>query len=1137
MNHRNSVLHSGLVALLGVLVGMVSPALSQVTAGGIRGVVSDPTGAVIPGADITAMNTATGQAASAQTTEAGVFVLGNIPVGDYDLAVESEGFKRYFQTGVNVATATTSTINVTLDLGDVTETVTVEGAALPLMQTDNSEISTVMERKMVLDLPLDLGGRAVSGGSGRRQIDAFVFLTPGIVGNQWKKSFMGSAGHTSQAIIDGIPHALQESPGLTARTSPPFEAVEEFKVSTTMYPADQGRGFGITNFTLKSGTNNFHGNAFMFLRNGKLDATGFFNTIQSSLRQNEFGGTLGGPIIKNKTFFYGSYQGFRKRGIQGARGLNTIPPVAFRSGDFSALRTPSGELIRIFDPSTTTADGAGGFVRQPFPDNRIPQHVFAGGIAENLLSLLPEPDSPGIERNWVSRAFSPNDDDVWSIKVDHNAGSHRISFSYWWVDYNAKGFSSWGSNIPDTGTKRDFTGGGYRVNWDWVVRPTVLNHFGWGFSTSDKERLGNSEAPGNILGIPNIPQDVSEYPRFELPGYLAMGNSRAGPDLTTDDAVIFTDTLSWTRGRHQLKIGGEYWWQRFSRFDGREAAGVFRFNRLSTSQPNDPLSGSLGDPVASLLTGDVWSSIRRVNPTKVLYDTQYLAMFVDDKIQITPKLTASLGLRYDLPWAIGAKDDIISALDPNLPNEAAGGLPGAYVFGNDRVRPGLDLTEWGPRAALAYTLNEKTVIRSGFGIIYAQANALVSGMELRGHSLIAGWVDISNTQTLDQGVTSAFMLENGPPAFRGTLPNLDSTIKIGDQADYMNPHGGKAAYTTNYNFTIQRQLPGNMYVDLAYVGNKGTNLPSNMETLNQVSSQYLSLGPTLQQQVGSPQANAVGIGVPYPRFRGSVNQALRPYPQYLDIVLHASPIGNHTYHSFQMKAQRRFSNRLGFLVSYTMSKNISDTNGNSWSAIEHKPLDTGNRGLEKSLSPIDVTHNLVTNWIYQLPGNSLTGAAGKMLKGWQLAVTTLYQSGAPIAISGGSPLPIFGGGNRPSRVAGVSGRTGVGAGEFDPATDLYLDVNAYQVSAPFTLGDVSRREPNIRTFPFLNESVTLSKRTFIPSISENFNVEFRAEFFNIFNRVVFGGPATNVNNRQSFGKIGGQANVPRTIQFALKVNF
>ena len=1048
MIHARSYVVSRFVVGLLTLAGSATLAYAQVTAGGIRGVVADPTGAVIPGAEVMITNLATAQSVSTQTTEAGVYVLGNIPVGDYDLSVESAGFKRFEQTGVNVATATTSTINVTLDLGDVTETVTVEGSAIPLMQTDNSEISTVMERKMVIDLPLDLGGRAVSGGSGRRQIDAFVFLTPGIVGTQWKKSFMGSPGHTSQAIIDGIPHALQESPGLTARTSPPFEAVEEFKVSTTMYPADQGRGFGITNFTMKSGTNQFHGNAFLFLRNGKMDATGFFNTIQSSLRQNEFGGTLGGPVIRNKTFFFGSYQGFRKRGITGALGLATIPPVAFRNGDFSSLRAPNGELIGIFDPTTTASDGAGGFVRQPFPNNRIPNQVFAGSVGESLLGLLPQPDSGGIERNWTSRAFSPNNDDVWSIKADHNAGPHRFSFSYWWVEYNSRGFSAWGDNTLDTGTNRTFTGGGYRLNWDWVVRPTLLNHFGWGFSTSDKDRLGNSEAPGNILGIPNIPQDVRAYPRFELPGYLAMGNTRAGPDLTTDDAVIFTDTLSWTTGRHQLKFGGEYWWQRFSRFDGREAAGVFRFNRLSTTQPNHPLAGSLGDPVASLLTGNVYAGIRRVNPTKVLYDTQYLAFFVDDKIQVTPKLTASIGLRYDLPWSVRAHNDIISALDVNLANEAAGGLPGAYVFGNDKVRPGLDYTEWGPRAALAYTLDDKTVIRSGFGIIYAQSNALVNGMELGGHSLIAGWVDISNTQTLDQGITPAFLLDNGPPAFTGTLPDLSPTIKVGDQADYMSPDGGKAAYTTNYNFTIQRQLPWNTYVDLAYVGNKGTNLPSNMLTLNQVPSQYLGLGPVLRAQVGSADAIAAGVGAPFPGFRGSVNQALRPYPQYLDIPAHANPVGNHTYHSFQMKAQRRFSKGLGFLVSYTLSKNLSDTNGNSWSWIEHKPIDTGNRGLEKSLSPIDVTHNLVTNWIYQLPGNNVTGPASKLVKGWQLAVTTLYQSGAPIAIAGGAPLPIFGGANRPNRVLGVSGRTGVSAGAFDPATDLYLDANAYEVLGP-----------------------------------------------------------------------------------------
>ncbi len=1127
---------ANIVLLVVSLTGFAGVAWAQATAGSLRGVVTDQTGSVIPSADVMATNLSTGQQLATQTTEAGVFVLGNVPVGDYELAVESIGFKRHTQQPVNVGTASTTSINVTLQVGEVTESVTVEGSFTPLMQTDNSEVSTVMERKMVIDLPLDLGGRtATAGASGRRQIEAFIYLTPGITGDQWNKHFLGSPMHSSQAVVDGIPHALQESPGLTGRTSPPFEAVEEFKVATTMYPADTGRGFGVVNYTMKSGTNEWHGNAFWFVRNDKLDASGFFNDERPIVRQNEFGGTIGGPILKNKLFVAGAYQGFRRRGGATSRGTQTIPTAAFRNGDFSELRTPAGAQIPIFDPRSNRPDGQGGIVRDPFPNNIIPGSQISR-VAADVMSAMPEPDRPGIVDNWNDRSKIPTDDDVYSTKVDYNVSEkHRVSFSMWRVDLGQNRFAAWGEDsILDTGFGTFFTGGGYRVNYDFTVRPTLLNHFAWGYSNSDKDRIGNFESPGNVFNIPNIPTDVEQVSSFQVPGYLAIGNAGGGPDITKDSANIFTDTVTWIKGRHNIKFGGEFWSQRFSRFDGRQAAGIFQFNRQSTSQPNSPNFSNWGDSVASMLVGDVFSSERLVNPIDAIYDTNYLAFFAEDKFQVSQKLTLSLGLRYDLPWSIKERNENISAIDFNLANPNAGGLPGAYVFGNDRIRPDLDTTQWAPRLAMAYRWNEKTVIRAGFGLIYAQTNALVSGMELGGSSLLAGFFDRSNPRSLDQGITPAYSLDDGPPPFEGTLPNLDPGIKVGDVADWIDPDGGKAAYTTNFNFTIQRELPFGLFTDLAYVGAKGTNLPSKLDNPNQVGTEYLGLGSLLNANINSPGAIEAGFTSPYPGFNGTVSQSLRRFPQYTNLVIHASPVGNHTYHSFQAKVQKRFSHGLSFLVAYTLSKTISDTQGNAWANIESAARDTGNRGLEKAVAPFDQGHNLSVNFVYELPGSTLTGAKGALLKGWQLSGSVLYQNGVPLSISGGPSLPLFNGGNRPNRVSGVDRFTGVSKGDFDPAQDLLLNINAFSQPAPFTYGDVSRTEPDLRGFSFWNESLSLVKRTYI---REQMNVEFRAEFFSIFNRVVFTNPASNANNAQSFGRVSGQANTPRTIQFALKFNF
>lgn len=1131
------VLHYGFAAAL--LLGLAGTSYAQATAGTIRGVITDSSGAIIVAAEVRATNLGTDQAVSAQTTEAGVYVLGNVPVGNYRLEAESPGFRGFAREPINVATASTTAVDIRLELGQVTETVTVEAAAAALVQTDSAEVSTVMEKKMVMDLPLGLGSTS-GGGSGRRQIEQFIFLTPGVTGNNWEKHFLGSPQQTSQAIIDGVPHGLQESPGLTVRTSPPFEAVEEFKISTTLYPADQGRGFGISNYTLKSGTNQFHGNAFWFVRNDQLDSSGFFSPRRPIVRQNEYGGTLGGPVVKNKTFFFTSYQGFILRSGAPGAALRTIPTTAFRQGDFGELRTPSGNLIPIFDPASTRADPAGGFARDPFDGNRIPSARISP-VAAQVLGLLPQPDGPGIVDNWLDRSSSPVTDYSVSVKADHSHGdNHRFSMTWWKPRLDAKRYSTFGKghSLDPSTSSILIVGGGTRGSWDWTVTPKMLNHFAYGYSFSNKDRTHNDREThwNEQLGIPGIPTDRSGFPQFTISPYVSMGT--ANHVIRTEDrAHILTNTLSWTRGRHYFKFGGEYWNQRFMRARTRGETGEFHFNKFATSQPNSPSFSTWGDAAASMLLGQVFRGYRRVNPTDNIFYTTYSAVFFEDKIQLTPKLTMSLGLRYEIPTPIRVEDGAWSVIDLDLPNPAAGGIPGAHVFGDDG-RPDTDYNEWSPRVSLAYRLNDKTVIRSGFGLIYAQSNALSAGIELGGNEFRAGFTDFSQPRSLDQGVTPAFVLDRGFPPFEGKLPNLVPGLNVGRTADYISPTSGRAAYTTNYNLTIQRELPFKMFADIAYVGNKGTRLPSNMENLNQVPSSYLSLGATLRANINSMQAHEAGITAPYPGFSGSVAQALRPYPQFTGLVTHANGIGNSTYHSMQARVQKRFSRGLSFLVSYTLSKSISDNQGNAWANAEIKALDSGNRALEKSISPFDQTHNLATSWVYELPlGKSATGGAAKVLKGWQVAGITQYRSGPPLRIFGGSALPIFGGGNRPDRVAGVDRRTGVSPGDFDPARHLYLNIDAFAQPAPYTFGNVSRVEPDLHGFSFWTENFTLSKRTFVPSISENFNVEFRAEFFNLFNRVVFGSPASNVNSRQGFGRVRGQANGPRAIQFGLKFNF
>ena len=1119
-------------------LAVIPQSWAQVQTGAIRGTVSDQSGAIVPQAEVEATNLKTNVKTSTVSTDAGVYLL-NVPVGEYQVAAKKSGFKEAVNQQVFVTVASTTTLNFGLELGEVSQQVTVAESVVPILTKDSAIVATVLDRDMIMDLPLSVNGQY-------RDPENFLVLTPGVTGDTFGKNFNGSTWMASQVVIEGLPASLPDVPGIVGlgTGTPPIEAYEEFTVQTTLYPAEQGRGFGISNYTLKSGTNAFHGNAWEFLRNDILDSRGFFNTTKPIVRQNEFGGTLGGPIIKDKTFFFGAISSLRLRGGSPVRSTVTIPNQAFRIGDFSQLRNnATGELIPIFDPATTRPDGQGGFVRDPFAGNIIPGNRVSA-VAKRVMDLLPQPDFPGIVNNWVSRQASPTDNDLFSIKIDHTFNDHHKVYGNMWRLFRAKADASFEFGKGQA-LDRGFPGGapitGWRVNWDWTVSPSVLNHFAYGFyGQSGLGRRPDPRRGNDLIQIPNTPTDAPGMSRLNVAGYAPMGNSDEQPEQRWSQGWTMADNVSWTRGRHQFKFGGEHWIQRYptlSLLSSGGLSGTFNFGNLETSQPNSPNYGSWGNSLASFLLGQVNSAAKLGGSQKRVLEQYYLAFFVSDKIQVSPRLTLDVGLRYDIPWAY--RDNVrFSGVDLNLPNPGAGNRRGAYVFGAEALAPPIDWTEWGPRLGLAYSLNDKTVLRAGYGILYAQTNATSLGGFQFGSAFEAGFSGSGvSTQSLNNGVSPAFLLDSGFPPLPPAKDNLVPTINIGGNADYLSPSGGKQSYTQNWTLGFQRELPAGIALELNYVGNKGTRLPSGLENLNQVPTNFLNLGALLTQPFDSTQAIAAGIVSPYPGFSGSVAQALRPFPQYSNIYNAAQPIGHMTYHSMQMKLQKRFSTGLSFLVAYTLSKTITDTDQGGYSAFTSAGRDNAQRQLEKSLAPGDRPHNLVASFVYELPGRNLTGAAGAVAKGWSVSGIARYLSATPIGVSGGPALPIFGGGNRPNRVAGVDARSGVDAGNFDPARDIFLNLAAFAQPAPFTIGNAGRFEPNLRGFATLNENFSIIKRTYLNSIREGLNVEIRGEFFNAFNRVVFSNPSADFNSPANFGRVGGQANQPRIIQLALRVNF
>ena len=713
----------------------------------------------------------------------------------------------------------------------------------------------------------------------------------------------------------------------------------------------------------------------------KLDARSFFSSEKPIIRQNEFGGTFGGPVIlpklyngKDRTFFYFTYSGFRLHGGLPTPGLVTLPTVQERAGDFSDYPYP------LFDPATTKPDGHGGYTRLPFPNNQIPQNRFSA-VAQRAIPLIPNPDIAGTYfNNYVDRSNQPSSDNDWSLKFDHVISEKQhISGAYWWVhgntQINGPVAGVFNPGFRDTPTEA----GGWRVSDEYTITPSLVNHAGFGYTPTSPTwshwtldpRLGNQ-----TLQIPGIPADSHGYPQLSFTSlYQGLGNSNAnGTDPQFFQNWTGVDDLSWVKGPHQLKFGFEYRRREMTLLDRRNEGGTFNFSPLSTSLPNSPDFAIDGNAFASMLLGEVYSASRAVPAPIRHFQDGFWGLYAEDAWKITHRLTVSLGLRYEVPNYAREKDGQISFLNLNTPNPGAAGLPGALVFlGSGSGRTGSNNvfgsynTSFSPRFGLTYSPNDRTVFRLGYGVFRIYPNY----GRLNGCNFWCSGFGLQPVVTsTNQGVTSAFALDQGFPVSPVSPPIFDPSLNNNGAVSYVNASANRPALMQSWTFDIQRNLPFGIMLDAAYVGSKTNGLWTGLENINQVNPKYLGLGQTLLADINSPQAAAAGVTAPYAGFAGSVAQALRPYPQYTEIDDMYQPTGYSFYNSLQLRVQKRYSNGLSFLLAYTFSKNIGapggDTFGDIFGGGGQIAMDTYNRKLEKSLINFDQTHTLVLSWNYDL---------------------------------------------------------------------------------------------------------------------------------------------------------------------------
>jgi hypothetical protein len=1164
---------------------------AQTDRANLTGTVTDQSGALVPNASVTAVHIATNATRTATANASGEYVFPQLVVGEYRLRAEAPGFKASVNSGIVLTPGATARADIKLEVGQVSESVQVSAQAA-LIQTDTAKVQTAVSPKFIEDLPLVVGGQL------RSPLD-LVSIVPEAKGGGQITVAGGQEGGWD-LTIDGFsatPAAPFEQRLWTMVNSPSVDALQEFAVDTNGFKAEYGHaGGGSFAFVSKSGTNQFHGNLYEFLRNDYFDAAGFFDNATGKrkpvLRQHDFGGTIGGPVWipkvyngRDKSFFFVSNERFRNR--TGPRADQfTIPLPEMLQGDFSNWKNENGVLLPIYDPATTR-DVNGTLVRDPFPGNIIPANRIST-VAKNVIALATMrpnlPDSRGIlnpnpRLNFLTTTGTQTDPwDKWSAKGDHIFNSsQRVGFLFQknrtlqlaiGDPPGLPGPLNNGFQYGDTWTKV------YRGTHDWNIGATVLNHIAIGFNDWGQVRRAGDPSYNQgwspKIGLKNtaIPDLMFPELRFDG-GYSTWGRAEYGGSYNKTGG--FTDDVNWIKGAHTLKFGFQYQRDHYNGYGSHSASGSLAFARTSTSVPLDQTNTS-GNSFASFLLGQV-SSAALQTERFVSDQWKYYAFYAQDDFRISPKLNISYGLRWEYtpPTVEGYGPDQYMNFNPSLPNAYAGGIPGAIEYagfgeGRTNTRTLYPGWPWGfsPRIGIAYTLNDNTVLR------LSAARTFGSMKNTGGSSHWQGFIGEYSFNNNTNNVDPAFLLDEGYPAWPAPPflrpEGLNASNPGSNNVNYWQTYdAGRLPEYYNWSFGLQRGLPGNMVIEAGYNAQLGRHLATNQVSLNQVDpniflahAQRLGSIDTARtlflRDINHPEAVAAGFRKPYPNFTGTVRQSLRPFPQFNTINTAGDGgdrSGSSSYHAFILKWEKRYSSGLTFLNSYVFSKTLSNVgaaNADGSSTMTHY-----NRALNWTYAGNDQPHSVKFSYSYELPFGKgkpfLAGGFGSaVLGGWRIAGIHQYASGTPMSLNPGyNPFDAVFASNRVSVNSHEDWKnTNYKGDKFDPNADLWWDVNNMDRTptdsprsdvavwvARSSFGNAPARNGAVRSPWNLSENVTIS-RTF--RFSEGVKLDLRGEGFNIFNRVRWGGPENNLTS-QNFGRVTSQANTARQIQLGLKLSF
>ena len=1110
------------VVVLLWLIGVAMPGLAQVDTGTVVGTIKDSTGAVVPGATAAATEMDTGTKTTVKSDSDGNFVITPLKIGRYSVAVEASGFQREVRQNIVLDVQQTIRLDFTLKVGSVTETTEVSGAP-PLLETESASLGDVVASDQVEELPLN----------GRRYAD-LAALTSGVAkviegpvnggntptnGNAGGSfAVNGTRGDQNNFMLDGIDNNSNDNGDLAILSS--VDAIAEFKIQTSNYSAEFGRSGGaVINASTKAGTNHFHGSAWEFLRNEALDARGYFESPGSRkapYKQNQFGVTLGGPIVKEKVFFFADYEGTRIHSAQ--TDFATVPTPSEATGNFSdvlggqsmvcgpkadqpcvdALNRPIF-TNEIYNPATTrTVDGS--TVRDGFgfdTTTGLPiagqANIIPGGMSQlglNYTALYPVVATAG-GNNYTVNAPGTHRIDQMDARVDENVSSKIQFFERFSLSQDQRFQAPVFSGIADGGNyntgNRPLDTRGFVLGYTHVITPNLVNSARLGFNRvhyiSNNPTYGQQYPPSGLQfpGVPNNPS-INGLTWFGFSGYHGLGEPLFTPTKSTTQDIQLNDTLSFVHGKHWLKVGPQFRFDQFNLLQIGQPRGNVQFSGQFTAVDPGNQLGS-GNAIADMLLGLAISA--RISTVTYFGNRQHsYGAFVEDTYKVAPNLTLDLGLRYDYATPLYEAHNRQSNFDYTTGKIITDGTPGY-----PKHLANVDKADFAPRIGLSYSPfpSHPLVVRAGYGRFFIFYE-IRTGDPLQLDYNLPFFFEPSFQ---GDGLTPAITLANG-------FPPLDPSQALsGVTSQDWRLHTG---VYDELNLNLEYQLPGEILITPAYVGSKGTHLQSLVDR-NQI--------PTSE-----------------PTF----NQSLRPYPQYAGFTSIVNR-GNSTYHAFQLKAEKRTSHGLYFLSAFTFSKSINDQPeiccNSPW------PQNSYNLAAEKGLSDFDNRERWVNSVDYALPvgkGQKFLnqgGVADMILGGWHLGGIITFRSGFPFSPLLGTGDPT----NTGSQGLLRTDRTGSGH-LAHPSPSLWFNINDF----PPPVGRFGNAGKNILEGPG-EKSADLSVRKYF-SITEQVRLEFRAEFFNAFNHAVFSQPDNFITDGAGAAGVITSTVIPqRQVQFALKLQF